>query len=126
MNLVEALCDRILLVNRGRAVLYGPLEEIKRRHAGRAVRVKAAQGLPEIPGTHVAARRDGVVTLSLDGATPADVLRALVGSGIDIETWEVASAPLEDVFLEVVGAAGYPSKAADSPPEASLDPEPTS
>ena len=29
LNLVEALCDRIVLINKGRAVLYGPLEEIK-------------------------------------------------------------------------------------------------
>jgi ABC-2 type transport system ATP-binding protein len=124
MNLVEALCDRIVLVNRGRAVLYGQLEEIKRSYAGRAVRVKAAGPLPAVPGTHVAVQRDGVVTLSLDTSTPGDVLRTLVNSGIDIESWEVASAPLEDVFLAVVGAPGQPPAPAAGPPEPATTPPP--
>ncbi|MBI3660507.1 ATP-binding cassette domain-containing protein [Candidatus Acetothermia bacterium] len=35
MNFVEDLCDRIMLVNRGQALVYGPLREIKHAH-GRA------------------------------------------------------------------------------------------
>lgn len=30
MNLVEELCDRLFMINKGRKVLYGPLEEVKR------------------------------------------------------------------------------------------------
>ncbi|MEJ2559098.1 MAG: ATP-binding cassette domain-containing protein, partial [Anaerolineae bacterium] len=40
MNLVEALCDRILLINQGKGVLYGSLAEIKRRYAPHAVRLR--------------------------------------------------------------------------------------
>jgi ABC-2 type transport system ATP-binding protein len=43
MNRVEALCHRIMLINRGRTMLYGPLEEIKREYAPHAVRVRALQ-----------------------------------------------------------------------------------
>ena len=31
MNQVEELCDRVLMINEGRAVLYGDLKEIKSR-----------------------------------------------------------------------------------------------
>ncbi|MBC7225330.1 MAG: ATP-binding cassette domain-containing protein, partial [Anaerolineae bacterium] len=39
MNLVEVLCDRIVLINRGQAVLYGALDEIKQRYAAQTVRL---------------------------------------------------------------------------------------
>ena len=33
MNLVEEMCDRIVLINKGKGVLYGALDEIKSRYA---------------------------------------------------------------------------------------------
>jgi ABC-2 type transport system ATP-binding protein len=104
MNLVEALCDRILLVHRGKAVLYGTLAEVKRRHGERTVRIRAAGALPALAGTSVRAQRDGVVTLDLEDATPGDVLAALVAARVEVESFEVASAPLEELFLRAVGA----------------------
>jgi ABC-2 type transport system ATP-binding protein len=115
MNLVEALCDRILLVNRGQAVLYGKLADIKRRHAARAVRVKVAGALPPLPGTREIGQRDGTVTLALDDADPGAILAQLVQSGVSVESWEVASAPLEEIFLAAV--AGGPVLRAEGPPE---------
>jgi len=46
MNLVEVLCDRILLINRGRAVLYGPLAQIKREYAPNAMRPTPSRSAP--------------------------------------------------------------------------------
>jgi ABC-2 type transport system ATP-binding protein len=40
MNRVEALCDRIFLINRGRRVLYGELEALKEAHGEHAVRLR--------------------------------------------------------------------------------------
>ncbi len=37
MNLVQELCDRIFLINSGKAVLYGTLEEIRNQHVENAV-----------------------------------------------------------------------------------------
>ncbi len=116
MNLVEALCDRILLIHRGLAVLYGSLEDIKHEHARRSVRIRSAQPLPAIPGTRQAGDRDGTVTLALDSATPGEVLALLVAAGADIESFEVATAPLEEIFLQAVGAVDVPAE-----PEAAGD-----
>jgi len=102
MNLVEALCDRILLINRGRAVLYGPLDEIKRRYAPHAVRLRAPAALDALPGVTWMKRHDGTLTLTLDGITPQALLQTLVERNVPVEAFEVATAPLEEIFISVV------------------------
>jgi len=105
MNLVEALCDRIMLIHRGRAVLYGPLDEIKRRYAPNAVRLRTSAAIQRLPGVARTEQRDGVFTLTLEGTTPQAVLRTLVERDILVEAFEVATAPLEEIFIAVVKEA---------------------
>jgi len=50
MNQVERMCDRILLINEGRRVLYGPLEEIKAQYAEHAVLVRCSGSLQGLVG----------------------------------------------------------------------------
>ena len=103
MNLVEALCDRILLINRGQAVLYGRLAEIKRQYAPHAVRVRAPHVPPDLPGVVEMEPDDGAFNLALaEGASPQDVLRALLDRDVAIQTFEVSPVPLEDIFVTVV------------------------
>jgi len=102
MNLVEVLCDRILLIDDGKAVLYGPLDEIKRRHSPDAVRLRTSATLDALPGVARIEQRDDTFTLTLEGITPQDLLRTLVEQGIPVEAFEVATAPLEDIFIAVV------------------------
>jgi len=106
MNLVEVLCDRILLINRGRSVLYGPLADLKRQFAPHAVRVRAPEIPPGLPGVVAIEPKDGAYDLSLaEGTAPRDVLRALVDRGVDVQAFEVAPVPLEEIFIRVVTAA---------------------
>nr|HID12422.1 ATP-binding cassette domain-containing protein [Anaerolineae bacterium] len=103
MNLVEALCDRILLIDKGQAVLYGPLADIKRQYAPHTVRVRAAQIPSGIPGVVGMEPDDGAFNLALaEGASPQEVLRTLLERGVEIEAFEVAPVPLEDIFVAVV------------------------
>ncbi|MDW7992504.1 MAG: DUF4162 domain-containing protein, partial [Anaerolineae bacterium] len=106
MNLVEALCDRILLVNRGRSVLYGSLAEIKRQFAPHTIRVRVSELPPDLPGVVAVEPRDGAYDLSLaEGTGPRDVLRALLDRGVDLQAFEIAPVPLEEIFIRVVTAA---------------------
>ncbi len=102
MNMVEVLCDRILLINHGRAVLYGPLDEIKRRHAPHAVRLRTPAALDVLPGVARMEQRDDTFTLTLEGITPQELLRTLVERNIPVEAFEVATVPLEEIFIAVV------------------------
>jgi ABC-2 type transport system ATP-binding protein len=104
MNQIEELCDRILMVNDGRSVLYGDLAEIKSRYANNAVLLDFKGELGEIPGVTEQRQHKGYVELVLDGkTTPQKLLERLVNRGVVINRFEIATPPLNEIFLKVVG-----------------------
>jgi len=84
-------------------VLYGVLEEIKEQYAARTIRLRA-EGLPaEVPGVvRIEPGENQSYILYLDGAPPQDVLSALIAQHVDIESFEVGTAPLEEIFINAV------------------------
>lgn len=103
MNLVEALCDRIILIDKGRAVLYGVLAEIKERYAARTIRLRTPQPPVDVPGVaRIEPGDQQTYTLYLDGASSQDVLAALVNRRVEIDSFEVGTAPLEEIFIDAV------------------------
>jgi ABC-2 type transport system ATP-binding protein len=103
MNQVEEMCDRILLINQGRAVLYGRLDEIKDRYAEHAVLLEC-DTLPGIlDGVQRVEQRNHTFELLLEPDTsPQVLLRQLVASDVIIDRFEVASPPLEEIFISAV------------------------
>jgi len=104
MNQVEAVCDRVLMVNDGRAVLYGRLDEIRAEPRGHAILVESDAEVPLVAGvTELRAHKDHV-ELVLDAAsTPQQVLQALVQAGVPIDRFEIATPSLHEIFIEKVG-----------------------
>jgi ABC-2 type transport system ATP-binding protein len=103
MHQVEEMCDRILLIHRGRAMLYGQVDEVRRRFSGHAVLARAATALPLVPGVAQIEAKNGAYTLTLEAeATPAGVLRALVEQKIELEYFEIAIPTLDEIFIQVV------------------------
>jgi ABC-2 type transport system ATP-binding protein len=112
MHQVEALCNCIALIDRGRTVLYGAVDEIKRDFAGNAVLVKGRGDLAALPGVVQARRQNGAWHLALQPDTaPQDVFRALAGRDIQIERFEIAEPSLDDIFVSVVRGSGEGSDA---------------
>ena len=109
MYQVEALCDRIVLIDEGRTVLYGLVHEIKRNFAGNAVVIRGQGDFGQIPGVLEARGENGVWHLALEvGADPQAVFRALAErEDIRIERFELEEPSLDDIFVNVVqnGAA---------------------
>jgi ABC-2 type transport system ATP-binding protein len=104
MNQIEELCDRILMVNNGRAVLYGGLTEIKSRYKNNAVLLDFEGELGEVPGVTEKRTHKGYVELLLDAkTTPQQLLERLAGRGLVINRFEIATPPLNEIFLKVVG-----------------------
>lgn len=107
MNLVEELCDRIVLIDHGKVVLYGELADIRRQFSGNAVLVRAGGELPALPGVERSEPHNGAVKLHLkQGAKPQDVLKALVAGNITIEQFEIAMPALDEIFIRVVQGQG--------------------
>ncbi len=103
MNQVETLCDRVALINQGRLMVYGEVDEVRRRYSLPEVRVTAVGSLPPVPLVATAAQDGDAWRLRLvNGSTPADVLTALIKEGAVIDRFEPLLAPMEDIFLRVV------------------------
>ena len=104
MHQVEELCDRIVLINRGRNVLYGPLKQIRRDFAGHAVLVRVDGPMPEVSGVEVTLQHNGALQPNLaDDVTPQDVLTQLVNSQATVEQFEIAAPGLDEIFIQAVG-----------------------
>jgi ABC-2 type transport system ATP-binding protein len=104
MHQVEELCDRILLIDKGRDVLYGELDEIQRRFSGHAVLVRAAGDMPAIQGVKEIVPHNNAVKLLLeDDKTPQDIFKALAASKTVLEKFEIAIPSLDEIFIQVVG-----------------------
>jgi len=106
MNEIEELCDRILMIDHGRSVLYGNLVEIKSKYRSNSVLLEFEGEMREVPGVAEKRTHKGYVELVLDGdTTPQQVLERLVSQRVVINRFEVATPPLNEIFLRVVGKA---------------------
>lgn len=103
MHQVEELCDRIVLIDEGRDVLYGNVDEIRRRYSGNAVLVRVAGDLPFLEGTEVVSHHNGTLKLMLtENTSPQDVLSSLMAEKIPIEKFEIAIPTVSEIFIQVV------------------------
>jgi ABC-2 type transport system ATP-binding protein len=103
MNQVEEMCNRILLINHGKAVLYGPLREIKADYAEHAVILECDQLPGELAGVERREQHNHTHELFLAAdASPQDILRQLVEANVTIQRFEVATPPLEEIFIHAV------------------------
>jgi ABC-type uncharacterized transport system ATPase subunit len=70
------------------------------------VRVRATTIPPDLPGVVEVEMDDGAFNLALaEGAGPQQVLRALLDRGVEVQAFEVAPVPLEDIFVAAVSGA---------------------
>lgn len=103
MQQVEELCDRILLINNGKNLLYGNLNEIRKRYSGHDVLVRAAEKLPDLSGVKDIIRHNGDLKLTLfEDTTPQEVLKTLTARDICLEKFEIAVPALSEIFIRVV------------------------
>jgi ABC-2 type transport system ATP-binding protein len=103
MNEVEEMCDRVLMINHGRVVLYGNLSDIKWRFRNNSVFVKCDGDVGEIKGVSGKKDHGNYVELFLDGQTTAQqVLDQLVAKSIRVDRFEVSTPSLNEIFIQVV------------------------
>jgi ABC-2 type transport system ATP-binding protein len=104
MYQVEALCDRIVLIDEGKTVLYGAVDEIKRSFAGNAVVIEGQGEFTDIPGVLEVRKQNHTWHLALEiGTDPQDVFRTLAArEDVKIERFELEEPSLDDIFVNVV------------------------
>jgi ABC-2 type transport system ATP-binding protein len=105
MNQVEALCSRIVLINKGRNVLYGRLDEIRRRYAGDALLVQIDGELPLLHGVErVVPHNSAVKVMLAPRVKPQQILEQLVAARAPVVQFEVAMPTLDEIFIRSVSA----------------------
>ena len=104
MSQVEELCDRVALINQGQLMVYGEVDEVRRRYSLPEVRVHTRGPLPHVPAVaRTTDEGEGSWRILLsDGTPPHEVLAALVASGACVDRFEPLLAPMEDIFVRVV------------------------
>jgi ABC-2 type transport system ATP-binding protein len=103
MQLVETLCQRVFMINKGRRVLYGTIGDIRRQHSDNAVLVQSTADYKTFNMIeHVGAHNGAKKIYLREGVRPRDLLVSLVDSGVDIQTFARVDTPLEDIFIKIV------------------------
>lgn len=117
MNLVENLCDRIFLINRGNEVLFGELREIKRNWGEDFVKIeyrgdgKILQSCPLVKALKLSENTSGPQRAELvlrKGATPNEFLK-FISDRLDIEELAITKPPLHHIFVELVKGEREPN-----------------
>jgi len=113
MEEAEILCDRIAIMDHGRILEHGTVDElVSKRFKERAVRFDATDGLDDdalagLPAvTSVKHDDEAVLLYSTDvGATVGGLLKLTNALGVEAENLGIRRATLEDVFLDLTGRA---------------------
>ncbi len=102
MNQVEELCDNLMMINFGRLVLYGAVQFILEQHSEPAflVECRGLDGsLPELE--KIVDEGAAKKLFPRPGISPTELIRKLLERGVEIDSFQKASTPLEQIFVKV-------------------------
>ena len=109
MEMVEELCESVVLIDRGKVVLGGSVREV-RRSTGRQVIRLAVDGdtelkwLADVPGVKVVRPGQDYAELDVEQSVdPEMVLRAALDRGKRVTQFLIDDPSIEDIFIEKVG-----------------------
>lgn len=97
MDQVESLCRRVFLINGGREVLHGAVDDLKKRFADKAVQLEADRDVSAHP---LVERAEGRKLWLKE--TPEKFLATLIAEGATIRRFEHALPSLDEIFVKVV------------------------
>lgn len=101
MDQVERMCDRILMINQGKRVLYGSLAEIKSNYKESVV-VEYEGKLKRVEGVKNVNDYGKYAELCLEeGTDPQEILKKLV-EVVAVRRFELKAPSLNEIFIEVV------------------------
>jgi ABC-2 type transport system ATP-binding protein len=107
MNDVEELCDSVVMINGGRVILHGGLEEVKSRYSKSSVLLEAEGEIGELPGVREMRRAGkGLELVLADGASPQKILETLVARKAAVSRFQTASPSMTEIFIKALEEQG--------------------
>jgi ABC-2 type transport system ATP-binding protein len=110
LDLVERLCDGVVLIDRGRIVARGTIAELRASRSHDLLRIDVRGAPPDwfdvVEGVRVEERVDGGVVLALDVGTDPQRLLDLARANGEVTRFGAVERSLGELFREVVEEAG--------------------
>jgi ABC-2 type transport system ATP-binding protein len=104
INEVEELCDRVFMIDKGKGVLFGSINDIKARYRSNAVRVDYEGELGDLDGLRINPLSNHTVELVLGpNMTHQALLEKLVAAKVKINKFEISTPSLNEIFIQVAG-----------------------
>lgn len=105
MEQVEEMCDHIVLINKGKNVLYGEVKAIKNQYKQNLFRVEAHEALPtELPDRfQVVKSEKNALTFKLENdAESNELLKFFLQKGVRISRFEEILPTFNEIFIQRV------------------------
>ena len=107
MDQVEKLCDAICLINKGRSVLQGNLNQVKGQYGKNNVQIEYEGDGDFLQKTELVGSYNNygnyVEVRLAPGADPQQLLRTVAENSRRVSKFEVVEPSLEEIFIDVVG-----------------------
>ena len=107
MDFAERLCDHIALIDKGKLILHGSLNEIKTRYAKKNIQITCQEDIMFLKETGIAESvtdngNEKSIKLK-DGGDPQELLKQLVQRNIKIKKYAADEISLHEIFIEATG-----------------------
>ena len=106
MESAERLCNEIALIDRGAAVLSGPVAEVKKKYGSNTVQIEFDGDdsfVDQLPGVTPVRRDNRYMEVNLDNGADAQQLLQHAAQRVQIRRFEVMQPTLHNIFIEKVG-----------------------
>ena len=106
MSTIEEFCNDILILNRGKTVLQGNLQDIKASYPANRVLLNTDQPVEKyLHKFEIERATDHQYSIKIKNEKSAhDLLQKLVNDDITVNRFEIMKPTLNDIFIEKVGA----------------------
>ena len=107
MATIEEFCEDILILNKGKTVLQGNLNEIKETYPVNRMKINVSKKIDDLINSlnmNIENTVGTEYTIKLDGEEKAnELLNIVVSQGIKVNKFEIMKPTLNDIFIEKVG-----------------------
>ena len=107
MHTIEEFCTDILILNKGKTVLKGNIQEIKNTYKANRIKIESTEDITEIikeQKLKIENSHDNSYVVKIDNEKQGhDLLKEIIKKKIEINKFEILKPSLNDIFIEKVG-----------------------
>lgn len=107
MEQVEKVCDRIVLINQGKVILEGDVDQVQQEYKDNIYRIEFDGSMPsDLLNKHFSIISDddkSVTIQAKEGHNGNELLQNLIAKGIEIKSYQEVLPSLNEIFIKKVG-----------------------